>query len=148
MKLASPALVAAPSVLPRGELADRNPGDAEAAKRFQEVARAYEVLSDSEKRQIYDLEGVEGLEQHEKGGGKAVHPFDMFFGGGGGRRKGPDAQVRHLAVWHELLLSVLCELRAGSELVVGQARNLFAHGAREHRRDRQPNPLCCCACAG
>ena len=57
-----------------------------------------QVLSDDEKRQIYDLEGLEGLERHEKGGagGGPMSPFDMFFGGGGqgGRRKGPDAQVR------------------------------------------------------
>lgn len=55
-----------------------------------------QVLTDAEKRQIYDLEGVEGLESHEKGGGQrgGMNPFDMFFGGGqGGRRKGPDAQV-------------------------------------------------------
>jgi hypothetical protein len=56
-----------------------------------------QVLSDGEKRQIYDLEGIEGLENHEKGGqrgGGGMSPFDMFFGGQqGGRRKGPDAQV-------------------------------------------------------
>ena len=62
------------------------------------MSRAYEVLTDSEKRQIYDLEGIEGLETHEKNGGQRApaSPFDMFFGGGGGgggRRKGPDAQV-------------------------------------------------------
>src|SRR5690606_3883332 len=53
-----------------------------------------QVLSDPEKRQIYGLDGIEGVEAHEKGGNKPVSPFDMFFGGGGGRRKGPDAQVR------------------------------------------------------
>lgn len=61
-----------------------------------------QVLTDAEKRQIYDLEGVEGLENHEKGGqrGGSMNPFDMFFGGGqqGGRRKGPDAQVSGLSL--------------------------------------------------
>jgi len=32
-------------------------------------AAAYEVLSDSEKRRIYDRYGEEGLKQHDQGGG-------------------------------------------------------------------------------
>lgn len=42
---------------------DKNPGDEEAKEKFQEVARAYEVLSDPDARHIYDIEGEEGLER-------------------------------------------------------------------------------------
>ena len=45
----------------------------EAERRFKEIAEAYDVLSDPQKRQIYDQFGEEGL----KGGG-------MGGGGGGG----------------------------------------------------------------
>ena len=34
---------------------DRNSGDKEAEENFKEAAEAYEVLSDREKRKIYDL---------------------------------------------------------------------------------------------
>ncbi|MGM0557571.1 MAG: DnaJ domain-containing protein, partial [Myxococcota bacterium] len=40
---------------------DRNPGDAEAEQKFKRAAEAYEVLGNSDKRQIYDQFGLEGL---------------------------------------------------------------------------------------
>jgi len=40
---------------------DRNPDDKEAEEKFKEAAKAYEVLSDAEKRSNYDQFGHEGL---------------------------------------------------------------------------------------
>ncbi|KZV72642.1 DnaJ-domain-containing protein [Peniophora sp. CONT] len=69
--------------------------DPDAETRFVEIARAYEVLSDTQKRQIYDRHGEEGLKSHEGGHPHHANPFDMFssfFGGDPGHdqvRRGP-----------------------------------------------------------
>lgn len=60
-------------------------------KKFQELQTAYEVLTDKEKRDIYDKYGVDGLKE---GGGGQAHGMDdilsqMFGMGGGQRQQGP-----------------------------------------------------------
>lgn len=61
---------------------DKNPDDETATEKFQELAFAYEVLSDKEKRAKYDKYGEEGLKDDMQGGGG--DPFSSFFGGGFG----------------------------------------------------------------
>lgn len=53
---------------------------------FAELQNAYEVLSDKEKRDIYDKYGEDGLKE---GGGGGGDPFDLFSMFGGGGRGGP-----------------------------------------------------------
>lgn len=67
---------------------DRNPGDKEAEDKFKEATEAYEVLSDDQKRPIYDQYGFAGLDGMGGGGGQgyshAFHDFSDLFGGGAG----------------------------------------------------------------
>ncbi len=84
---------------------DKNPGDHTAEEKFKEATEAYEVLSDDQKRQIYDQYGHAGLEgMGGPGGPGGFDPsafqgfedifgdfggiFENLFGGGGGRRRG------------------------------------------------------------
>ena len=69
---------------------DKNPDNKEVAEeKFKKISNAYAILSDEEKRKIYDKYGEKGLEQ--MGGGGGASPFDIFerfFGGGGGGHGG------------------------------------------------------------
>jgi len=94
-----------------------------AADKFAEIAYAYEVLNDEEKKGIYDEHGEEGLKQHEQGGGGGFGGFeDMFsqFGfnfGGGGRRSGrdrerstPDVEVPLYVTMKQMYLGAIIEV--------------------------------------
>lgn len=63
---------------------DKNPDDPNAEKKFQEIAEAYQILSDPQKRTIYDEVGKEQLNQQGQGASQDVDPrefFSMIFGG-------------------------------------------------------------------
>lgn len=71
---------------------DRNKDNPEAEAKFKEISEAYEVLSDEEKRQVYDRYGKDGLQGQAGMGGhpggfssmdEALRTFMGAFGGGG-----------------------------------------------------------------
>ena len=78
---------------------DRNGGCEDAAARFKEINEAYSVLSDPQKRSVYDRFGHAGLNGHG-GPGQFHDVHDIFnevfgdvfgdmFGMGGRRSRGP-----------------------------------------------------------
>jgi len=88
---------------------DKNP---DAGDKFKEISFAYEVLSNPEKRRLYDQGGEQAIKEGGAGGGgfssNPMDIFDMFFGGGdpfgrGGGRRGP-RRTKNLV--HQLSVSL------------------------------------------
>lgn len=52
---------------------DRNPSDPRAAEKFKKISQAYEVLSDVQKRQLYDRHGDQAFSQGGGSGAGAAH---------------------------------------------------------------------------
>ena len=92
---------------------DVNRHDHDAEERFKEAADAYEILSDPERRQVYDRYGHEGLsgqgrEPNFSGFGSVSDIFDAFFGGGdafGGGGRAAGVQGGDVAVAAEISLA-------------------------------------------
>lgn len=109
---------------------DRNAGDKAAEEQFKEIAEAYEVLRDPQKRATYDRFGHAGL-RGGTGGGYRDFEFDLsdalrtfmsegifgeFFGGGRARRRGEsprgsDLQVRLNLTLEEVATGVSKKLK-------------------------------------
>lgn len=143
---------------------DANKDDPRAADKFKEISEAYQVLSNAEKRKLYDAYGHAGADMGAGGGpgpdfgpfaqggfGSAFEDlFDMFFGdtnpfGGGGRgRKGP-ARGRDLQ--YELEVDFEQAARGGSTEIqiprVEECQVCGGSGARPGTR-----PAACRRCGG
>lgn len=111
---------------------------------FKEISRAYEVLSDEEKRQNYDEYGEEGIDGPP--GGEGMDIFDLFGGGGrrrGGRqgkRKGEDVQFTLSVALQDMYKGVQKRLRL--------TRNIKCKGCNGKGHHGDANQATCRGCKG
>lgn len=142
---------------------DKNPGNVEAEENFKELAEAYEVLKDQEKRARYDRFGHAGVKGTGFGGGGGFHdPFDIFrevFGGGGfgsifddffgsgnrqsgarNRNRGSDIQIK--------LKLTLEEIAAGATKQLKIKKQVKCESCKGSGVKRGSRPATCPTCHG
>jgi DnaJ family protein A protein 2 len=126
---------------------DKNPSE-EGAEKFKEISTAYEVLSDSQKRSIYDQYGEEGLSGGGPGGMGGFGGddlFSQFFGGGfgGGAPRGPK---RGKDIQHSLS-ATLEELYKGRTAKLALNKTILCKGC-EGRGGKAGSVSKCTTCNG
>lgn len=115
---------------------DRNPGDRQAEELFKRISEAYQVLSDPEKRQMFDLYGEAGLAGFDLGGFSGFDDlfrgfgdiFEDFFSFGRRRRRGPQPQpgadLRHRVTMtlEEVLSGLETEIKVTRRVSCGKCQ--------------------------
>ncbi len=131
---------------------DRNPGDKEAEEKFKEAAEAYEVLSDTEKRRVYDRFGHAGLQQTGFTGFRDFNDifssfgdiFEEFFGFGGGRgarmRRGEDLR-------YDLTIDFM-DAVFGKEMEIEVTKHHYCEECRGLGTRQGAQPDICRTCGG
>jgi DnaJ family protein A protein 2 len=127
----------------------QNPDNPAAAEKFKEVAQAYEVLSNEEKRQMYDKFGKEGMDG--PGPGSAEDIFSAFFGGGmfggGGRGGGRRGPVKGEDIAYQLPVS-LDEFYNGKTTKMAVTRNILCEACKGKGSTKPDAVKQCGTCRG
>ena len=137
---------------------DKNPGDAEAEKKFKEIGEAYETLKDPQKRAAYDRFGHAAFEQGGMGGGGGGFSggagaggfsdifediFGDMMGGGrarrssGGRERGADLRYNMEITLDEAYAGKTAQIRVPSSITCDVCSGSGAKpGTQPNRRHR------------
>ncbi|MFH1115949.1 MAG: molecular chaperone DnaJ [Pseudomonadota bacterium] len=133
---------------------DRNRGDKEAEEKFKEAAEAYEVLSDANKRELYDRFGHAGLQQSGFTGFRDFDDifssfgdiFEEFFGFGGGKgrrtraRRGADLRYDLTIEFMDAVFGKETEIEVSRHETCADCEGLGTEGGVQ--------PAVCATCGG
>ena len=137
---------------------DRNPGDHEAEEKFKEAKEAYEVLSDVQKRGVYDQYGHAGLAasrnaQAGASGFASAEAFSDIFGDvfgdifGGSRRGGASQVYRGADLRYEVELD-LAEAVFGRTIEIDANRFVECEVCHGTGAAKGSTPVTCDTCGG
>ncbi|KAI9217342.1 hypothetical protein BC828DRAFT_351603 [Blastocladiella britannica] len=112
---------------------DKNDGDTEAEEQFKIISQAYEILSDPEKREMYDQYGEEGMNGGRGGPGDDFDMNDLFASfmgghGGGGRprprgpQKTPSVRLDLPVTLEDLYLGKVIKKSLSKDVVCGSCK--------------------------
>jgi DnaJ-class molecular chaperone len=115
-------------------------------EKFKLLSKAYDVLSDPEKRALYDQHGEEGVDRGGGGGGgNPSDIFDMLFGGGGGGgrggRGGPSGPRKGEDTEHPLRVT-LEDLYVGKASKIAVQRSVYEVDPQGSILDRRTGQRC------
>jgi len=132
---------------------DRNTNDADAEKKFKEAKEAYEVLSDSSKKETYDRFGHDGLNQAGARGPGGAEGFSDIFGDvfgdifGGGRSGGRNQVFRGADLRYELNLD-LEKAISGDSIKINIPTQVACNGCSGSGAKEGSSPAKCGTCDG
>ena len=147
---------------------DRNPNNKEAEEKFKEAAEAYEILQDQEKRNRYDRFGHNGVKGGAGGYGGGMtmedifshfgdifgdfgggtnsgNPFESFFGGNAGTRRGRGKRGANLRIKVKMTLQ---EIAKGARKSVKVKKMISCETCRGTGAKDSSSYNTCSACHG
>lgn len=121
---------------------DKNP-DPEAKEKYKEISEANEILSDPDKRRVYDRGGEEGLKQmQQQGQGGGFDPFDIF---GFGRQQEGEAQGPDINLKVRVTLN---DVYKGKEIEIQYSKQAICPHCRGNGADTMEDLETCPKCNG